>query len=298
MAATASDAGIERRGSDWLLLAGPGVIWGASFLFIAEGLESVGPFGVAFLRILFGFATLALFRDARRGVPREAWRSIALLSVIWLAFPLSLFPLAEQRISSALTGMLNGATPLSTAIVAAALARRAPPRGIAIGLAIGMAGTVLVGLPGIHAGRSSAVGVLLVLTAIVCYGFVYNVTGPLQRRYGALPIVWRAQGIALLLTAPLGLRDVAAAHWTLVPLLSVIALGALGTGVAYALAAVGAGRLGGTRASATTFFIPAVALFLGVVVRGERVALLSVAGGGLCVAGAWVMRRVQMETSR
>jgi hypothetical protein len=31
--------------NDWLLLAGPGVIWGASFLFIAEGLEAVGPIG-------------------------------------------------------------------------------------------------------------------------------------------------------------------------------------------------------------------------------------------------------------
>src|SRR6187455_1608349 len=71
----------------WLLLVAPGVIWGASFLFIAEALRSVGPNGVTFGRILIGFATLALFPAARRPLPREAWPGTALLGLIWMAFP-------------------------------------------------------------------------------------------------------------------------------------------------------------------------------------------------------------------
>ena len=57
----------------WLLLIVPGLIWGASFLFIAEGLRSLGPNGVAFLRIAIGFATLALFPSARKPVARKDW---------------------------------------------------------------------------------------------------------------------------------------------------------------------------------------------------------------------------------
>ena len=52
----------------WILLIVPGVIWGASFLFIAEGLEAMGPNGVTFTRILVGFVTLALFSGSRRPI--------------------------------------------------------------------------------------------------------------------------------------------------------------------------------------------------------------------------------------
>jgi drug/metabolite transporter (DMT)-like permease len=51
-----------------------------------------------------------------------------------------------------------------------------------------------------------------------------------------------------------------------------------------------AGRLGATRASATLFLIPVVALALGVSVRGEQVAPLSIVGAAVCLAGAWLIR--------
>src|SRR5215471_16529050 len=118
----------------WSLILVPAMIWGASFLFIAEGMRAIGPGGVTFVRILLGFATLSLFPAARRPVQRSDWAGIAWLGVLWMAFPLSLFPLAEQHVSSAITGMLNGANPLFTAIVAAIIARRMPSRRVVTGL--------------------------------------------------------------------------------------------------------------------------------------------------------------------
>jgi drug/metabolite transporter (DMT)-like permease len=281
------------RESDWVLLVVPGVIWGASFLFIAEGLEALGPNGVTFVRILVGFATLSLFPAARRPVARDdRWR-IAGLGLLWFALPLSLFPFAEQRVTSALTGMLNGANPIFTAMVAALLTRRAPTRGVTIGLAVGLLGAVLVALPSLGEGASSASGVAMILLALCFYGLALNLARPLQQRSGALPVLWRAQGVALLATAPLGIPELLHAHWSLGPVLSLLALGSLGTGLAFVITAVSAGRLGATRASATAYFIPVVALVLGVVVRGEHVAALSVVGSVVLLAGAWVMRRAQ-----
>jgi len=279
--------------TDWLLVAIPGLIWGASFLFIAEGLKATGPNGVAFVRLFIGLATLALFPAARKPVGRSEWPAIALVGVLWFAFPLSMFPLAEQRVSSALTGMLNAVVPLFTAIVASAIAGRVPERRVLVGLAVGLAGAGLVAWPTIHEGRSSVVGVLLILAAVVSYGFALNVARPLQQRHGALPVILRAQIVAVVLTAPLGVPEVLAGHWTLAPFFSLLMLGAFGTGVAFVSLATAAGRVGATRASSAAFLIPPVALLLGVLVRGEYVAPLSIAGSVVCVAGAWFMRRAQ-----
>lgn len=279
--------------ANWLVLAVPGLIWGASFLFIAEAMRTLEPGAVTFTRILIGFVTLSLFPAARKPVPRCDWPAVAWLGMLWLALPLSLFPFAEQHVSSALTGMLNGANPLFTAVIAALISQRAPSRGVLGGLAVGMIGTILMASPTNGEGRSNAIGAGLILLALVSYGIALNVASPLQQRHGALPVIWRAQMIALILTAPLGLPGLLTARWMLGPALALLALGALGTGVAHVVMSVAAGKLGATRASATTFLIPAVALALGVVVRHERVALWSVAGSVVSVSGAWLMRRAK-----
>ncbi len=276
--------------ADWSLIAIPGVIWGASFLFIAEGLRSVGPFGVTLLRIAIGFAALAFFRGAWKPIDRADWPKVVALGVLWLAFPMAMFPFAEQRISSAIAGMLNGAVPLSATIIATVIAKALPPRGVLLGLGVGLAGVVLMAIPDLG-DPSSAAGVAMVAIACVSYGFAPNIARPLQLRYGALPVIWRAQAVAALLLLPFGARDVVNFEFHLWPVLSLVALGALGTGVAHVVMTTASGRLGATKASASAFLIPPVALLLGVVARGEQVAAVAVAGGALCVAGAWVMRR-------
>jgi drug/metabolite transporter (DMT)-like permease len=135
--------------------------------------------------------------------------------------------------------------------------------------------------------------VAMILLALTFYGLALNLARPLQQRNGALPVLWRAQGVALLATAPLGIPEALRAHWSLGPALSLLALGSLGTGLAFVITAVAAGRLGATRASATAYFMPVVALILGVAVRGEHVAALSIAGSAVLLAGAWAMRRAQ-----
>jgi drug/metabolite transporter (DMT)-like permease len=284
----------------WMLVVVPGLIWGASFLFIAEGLEAIAPMGVTFVRIAVGFATLSLVPSARQPILRSDRTKTAALAVLWMAFPLSMFPFAEQHVSSALAGMLNGATPLFAALVASLLARRAPSRRVALGLAVGFAGAVLIALPGLTgltAMSGQTRGVLMILAALISYAIAYSLARPLQQRNGALPVIWRALGVAVVLTAPFGAPALAGAHWTARSLGSLVALGALGTGVAYVMLATAAGRMDATRASANNFIIPVVSLLLGIGIRHEHVNGLSIVGAGVCLTGAWLIRPSRLRPS-
>jgi len=279
---------------DWTLLALPGLIWGASFLFIAEGLEALAPDGVTFLRFIIGFLTLSFVPAARRPVSPGDRGGIVWLGVLWLAFPMSMFPHAEQHVSSALTGMLNGAVPLFATSVACVIARRLPSLAVVVGLFVGLSGAILIAWPSIGAGSNSTSGVLMIMAALASYGVAINLARPLQQRNGALPVVWRALAVALVVTAPLGIPALLNARWSLRAVLAMLALGTLGTAVANVVMAIAAGRIGAARASATTFLIPVVALALGVAIRGEQVAAVSVIGGVVCLVGAWLIRRASL----
>lgn len=276
---------------DWVLFVVPGLIWGSSFFLIAVGLESLSPGLITPLRVLLGFATLSVLPASRAPVPRDAWPRIALLGVLWLAVPLTLFPYAEQHVSSSVTGMLNGGTPVFALLVASTIHRRLPSRGQVSGILVGLVGVVLIALPTIGEGSSSASGVAMILVAVVMYGFAINVAAPLQRSHGALPVLWRAEMVALVLLAPLGVASLDESDFAWRPALAVLLLGVLGTAVAHALSATLAGRAGATRASATTYVMPVVSLSLGTVVRGEHVAVLAIVGSGLALAGAAILGR-------
>lgn len=272
-----------------MLLVLPGLIWGASYLFIAEGLEATSPAGVAFGRFAIGSIVLAAIPAARKPIDRNDRLRVALLGVLWFAFPMMMFPIAEQYVSTALTGMLSAATPLFTAIVAAAMMGVVPSRRVVIALFVGTFGTVLIAVPSIGEGSNSLTGVLLILAALLSYGFAINLARPLQQRNGGPPVILRALVLALVVTAPFGAIPAASGDWTLGPLLAMLALGGLGTGIANVMVATAAGRGGATRASSMAFIMPTVSLILGVAIRDERVALLSILGGAVCVGGAWLL---------
>ena len=179
---------------DWALIAIASAVWGSSFLLIAEGLETLEPGVVAFGRLAFGFLALTLVPRARRTRIDPVDRPrIAALGFVWLAVPMVLFPVAEQWVSSAVAGMLNGAVPLMAALIASLLLRRAPGRNQIAGLVVGFLGVFAISLPSMQGGSRTALGASLVLVAIVSYGFAGNFVVPLQQRYGSLAVIWRAQ---------------------------------------------------------------------------------------------------------
>jgi drug/metabolite transporter (DMT)-like permease len=276
---------------EWLLLSGIAVIWGSSFLFIDIGLETLRPGVIALARLGLGVAALALFPAARRPINRQDLPQVVFLGLIWAGLPLILFPVAQQWIDSSVAGMLNGAVPLFGAAWAVVLLRRPLGRAQTLGLLVGFAGVVAISWPEVEGSRATTLGAGLVVLAVMCYGLAVNLAVPLQQRHGALPVLLRAQLAALLLVVPFGLWSLPGSRLAWGPVLAMLPLGLLGTGLAFVLMTILVGRVGGPRGAVATYFIPVVAIALGVVLLDERVAPVALLGTALVLAGAWLTSR-------
>ncbi len=291
-------AGAAYAPVDWGLLAAIALIWGSSFVLIAEGLDAFAPALITLLRLAVGAATLAVLPQARRAVPRSDWPALALLGLLWMALPFLLFPLAQQRIDSSLAGMLNGAVPLFAAAVATVVARRLPGPRQLVGLAVGFLGVVAVSWPAVQGARATAVGAGMIVLACVFYGLALNLAVPLQRRHGTLPVLLRAQLAAVVLVTPLGLAGLPSSSFAWSSLAATVALGAFGTALAFVAMVTLVGRVGATRGSIAIYFVPVVAIVLGVLLRGETVAAVSIAGTALVLVGAWLTSRAERPAVR
>lgn len=280
------------KATDWGLFFALGGIWGASFLFIAIGLDAFHPGLVTLLRVGFGALTIALVPKARQSkIPRSDFKKVGTLGLIWVAVPMTLFPIAQQWIDSAVAGMLNGATPIFTAVIATILLKHLP-RGVQIsGLIIGFIGMLAIALPSAGTGSTAAIGVALVLLATICYAFSLNIVAPLQQAHGALPVIARALWIATILVAPYGIYGLTQSEFAWPSLLATLAVGIFGTGLAFVMMGTLTGRVGATRSSFITYLIPVVALALGVIFRDEIVAPIAVVGVVMVIVGAILASR-------
>ena len=278
---------------DWLLLAGIALTWGSSFVWIEVALESLAPTLITFLRVAFGAATLVAFKKARTPVDRSDLPAIAALGLLWMAAPLLLFPIAQQWIDSALAGMLNGSVPIFAGAVSAILLRGMPPKKTSVGIALGFVGIVAISWPAVQDSRATALGAGLVVLACICYGAAINIAVPLQQRYGSLPVLLRAQAVALVLTAGPGLYGLPRSSFDAAALGALVPLGCLGTGMAFVWMATLVGRVGAARGSVTIYFVPVIAIALRAIFQDDVIAPISLAGTALVIAGAYLASRAQ-----
>jgi drug/metabolite transporter (DMT)-like permease len=268
------------------------VTWGASFLFIKIGLEGLSPGQVVLGRLVSGAVTLAVISAARRSrMPRDpvAWAHLAVVAVLLCDAPFLLFAWAERNVPSSVASIYNAATPLMTAVAGlAALPGERPTRTRLAGLVTGFAGVVLVLAPWHLADRSQPLAQLACLAATACYGagFTYLRRFVSPRGLAALSAatiqVSLATVIALALvpwtaTAPVRLSPAVTG--------SVLALGALGTGIAYVWNTGVVAAWGATIASTVTYLIPIAGVALGVAVLAETLTWNEPVGAVIVILG-------------
>src|SRR3954447_15801167 len=118
-------------------------IWGWSFLFIKVGVEGLTPSTVAAVRVALGALVLHVFLRAKHvtmPVDRRVWGHFVVVGLVGSALPFTMLAWGEERISSALTSVLNASTPLFTAVFAATILHDRLRKGQVLGLLVGIVG--------------------------------------------------------------------------------------------------------------------------------------------------------------
>ena len=281
------------------------VVWGSTYLAIRYAVETIPPFLMVGARFLVSGAILyvwARWRGARRP-PAAEWRDAAIAGVLMLCFGNGAVSWSEQRVPSGLAALLVAVVPLWVVIIDWLRPHGSRPRArVVLGVALGLAGLLLLVGPGTLLGHGSidttAVVVLMAGSLFWAAGSVYN-------RYGRRPassamstgLQMLSGSAALILLGisrgelrDLRVHDISAASWTgwiyLVTFGSLIGF----TAYIYLLQAV-------TPAKASTYAYvnPVVAVFLGWAIAGERVSGRTI--GAACVILAGVALITLAQTS-
>jgi drug/metabolite transporter (DMT)-like permease len=286
-----------RRG--YAALALLALIWGASFLFIKVAVRDMSPATMVLLRSGTGLATLALILAVRRQTPFPAGTRARLLPFVVMAVFGSALPwfglgFGELSISSALASILNATTPLWVAVFAYWVTPSERPSGLNYaGVAIGFLGTGILIAPDLIGQPLTAttIGTLAVAGAAACYA----VAALVQRRrlpgVSPLQVAFWQLAFTVLLAFVVAVPTVGATHLHLTSALSVIALGAGGSGIAYLLYYYMMNTLGATRATTVTFLLPVTAVFWGATLLQEAITIPILVGMVVILLGVFLTSR-------
>jgi drug/metabolite transporter (DMT)-like permease len=271
--------------SNAALLVVLSAIWGSSFLFIKLGVDELEPTVVALGRLFVGAAILLPIAASRGGLGllRPHLRTVATLGLLNNALPFWLFGFAETRISSGLAAVIQAAAPIFTVLLAIRLdpTQRATGTRLA-GIAVGFVGVAL--LVGAQTG-GQVIGAIAVLAASLCYAASALFAGKRARTIPPLHLAAGQLGCGLLLMAPFGLLQLPDEAPPAKAVLAIVALGALGSALAYVLYFALIARAGASRAILVTYLVPAFALVYGALFLDEKVTASAVAGLVLILAG-------------
>jgi drug/metabolite transporter (DMT)-like permease len=282
-----------RRYSTWQVqFIALAATWGASFMFI-KVLDRHWPvLWVSLGRVALGAAALLLLVAARRErLPRDprVWLHCAVMAVLFNAVPWTLFAYGEHHASSIVAGLWNATTPLWVLIVSLAAFGEQQPTGERLaGLLIGFAGVAMLLGPWRGFGGGELAGHLACAGAALCYGIGFPYT---RRHLADRPesgVVLSATQL-LCATAMLAVCTPFAraptVHIGLDGLGSLLALGALGSGIAFAVNFAILRAKGPGTASLVTYVIPVFSTILGVVVLGETLHWNQPVGTAVLLAG-------------
>ncbi len=137
---------LEMSPADLARLVALAALWGGSFAFIRVAAPVVGPLWLAESRVALAFVVLIMLALSRGRIPalRERWRDFLVIGIVNSALPFALFCFAGQYIAASTAAILNATSPFFGALAAALWLKDPLPLSKLAGMALGLAGVVLL----------------------------------------------------------------------------------------------------------------------------------------------------------
>lgn len=282
-------AGFTKRG--WILFAIMALVWGITYLFIKEAVDSFSPPAVVSARTLLGGLVLLPFA-IRAGALKAAWKYwpwVLAFGLVEMAGPFLLLSHAETQLPSGLTGLLVATVPLFAVLIALFRGDRTVLAPVRLGgLLLGFAGvTVVVAGPGLfpHGPDSAfAIGEIL-LTALLYAIAPFIIAHKLNDvpSIGTITLALFAIGLGYLPVALLTQHEVPTVRSTV----SLLLLGIVCTAIAFVAFFALIREVGPVRAPLFTYVNPIVAIVLGAALLSEPITPGLLIGMPIVLVGCW-----------
>lgn len=266
-----------------------GSLWGGSFLCMRIAVPEFGPLALIFLRV--GIAALVLLPVLRSAAARKALRDKAwplfVVGVTNSALPFTLFAYSTLTLSAAFDAILNSSTPIWTAVVALVWLKTPISRLQAAGLAIGVAGVVILlwDKIGIGAGDST-LAVMAVVAATMLYGFSINYSRQALAGVNPFVVVLGTSLFGTLVMLPFAWATWPAVNPSGHAWIAVLVLALVCTAAAYVLFFRLIASAGSAYAASVTFIVPVFGMLWGALLLGEVITVSMLAGCVVVLVGA------------
>ena len=277
-----NDNRIDAR--DWSLLAILSILWGGSFFFNGAALRELPPLTLVLLRVALGAAILMpLLRMQGISFPKgmTGWKPFVVIGLLNNVVPFSLIVIGQTFDPSGVASILNATTPLITVLVMAAAREEALQMRRVAGVALGLAGVIILRGWGVESRAGQGFGILLCLGGAFSYGLAALAARRLLKDsppLGTATFQLMASTVMMAIVAgvmeqPWRLTMPGVATW-----LAVLGLASLSTALAYIVFFQILRRSGATNVMLVTLLIPVTAILLGWLVLGEPIAAREIAG--------------------
>ena len=274
------------------------LIWGLAFVAIRRADFELSPINLALLRWLLasaGFLAVSpfLLKPKVKFERRDLLRLLVISLLNVPAYHLAL-NFGETTVSSGLAGFLVAMGPVLIAVLSAVLLKEKLGRKLALALAIGVAGTLVMFVPDLSLNSAGSIlGPMEVLVAAFSFALFSVLSKPLVTKYGSASVtIWAALAGTLmllpLLSPNFGAETISL---SLEGWISVLFLSLLSTVAGYLMFYALVSRSALSKVGIQMYLIPVVSVIGGILLLQEGLNTYTIAGGAVLLLSVAIATR-------